>query len=129
MISLWQQPQNLIGWCMLKYHQLICKHKLEKITVSTSSGNITYYLVKHVNNCGVSLGDYIFLDRDRSISLNDVRHEYGHQLQSRKLGPLYLLLIGLPSIIGNLLHRYFKFNYYKQPWEKSADKLGDVHRF
>lgn len=26
-----------------------------------------------------------------------IKHEYGHQLQSYILGPLYLLIIGLPS--------------------------------
>ena len=61
-----------------------------------------------------------------------VLHEIGHQKQSKILGWLYLLLVGLPSIIGNLLFRikYVKthFDYYNLPWEKWADKLGGVSR-
>ena len=41
---------------------------------------------------------------------------------------LYLIVIGLPSAVGNLLHRKIKFDYYKQPWEAWADKLGGVKR-
>ena len=47
---------------------------------------------------------------------------------NKKFGPLYLIIIGLPSAIGNLIHRKFKFDYYKQPWEAWADKLGGVKR-
>ena len=129
MISLWQQPQNLIGWLVLQYHRKICKHPIEKIT--NNSLGITYYVVKHVNNCGVSLGDYIFLDSDSSIHEKDVKHEYGHQLQSKRLGWFYLILIGLPSVIGNIYSRIFKKDnrwYYNQPWERNADKLGGVIR-
>ena len=50
---------------------------------------------------------------------------------------MYLIIIGLPSIMGNILNRikykYFKKHYdpdfyYKQPWEAWADKLGGVDR-
>ena len=53
------------------------------------------------------------------------------------LGPLYLIVIGLPSITGNIINRitrmyfrkYYDPNfYYKQPWEAWADRLGGVDR-
>lgn len=77
-------------------------------------------------NFGVSLGKYVILCKKRSF--NDILHEGGHQKQSLYLGWLYLPLIGLPSVIGNLLNRFIPFDYYKQPWEAWADKLGEVHR-
>jgi len=52
----------------------------------------------------------------------------GHQKQSLYLGWLYLIIIGLPSVTGNLLNRVIDFDYYKQPWEAWADKLGGVKR-
>jgi len=52
---------------------------------------------------GISLGAFIFIDTDITKAdapkSNFVNHEYGHSLQSILLGPFYLLIIGLPSII------------------------------
>ena len=127
---IWQLPQNLIGLFMLMWHKKFCKHEIKKIS---NADGIQYYLLKHVNDCGISLGNYIFLDSDRSVSKNAVKHEYGHQLQSKRLGWLYLIIIGIPSAIGNIIYRKTKFkpygDYYKQPWEKWADELGNVNRY
>ena len=122
---LWQLPQNLIGLCIYLFHKYICKHELLKVR---NIDGIEYYYAKHVANCGISLGKYIFLDSDRSLKEKSVRHEYGHQLQSKKYGWLYLIVVGLPSVIGNLIDRYKKIDYYSLPWEKEADKLGGVYR-
>jgi hypothetical protein len=67
-----------------------------------------------------------------------VRHELGHSLQSRYLGPLYLFVVGIPSIYGNLVNRGKHRNwtasekalwYYNRFPENWADKLGGVKRF
>lgn len=127
---IWQLPQNLVGLFMLMWHKKFCKHEIKKIS---NADGIQYYLLKHVNDCGISLGNYIFLDSDRSVSKKAVKHEYGHQLQSKRLGWLYLIIIGIPSVIGNIIYRKTKFkpygDYYKQPWEKWADELGNVNRY
>lgn len=81
-----------------------------------------------MNGSSVSLGQYILVDSDMLVNYRTIAHEHGHQIQSLYLGPLCLVVIGLPSAIGNLLHRKIKFNYYKQPWEAWADKLGGVKR-
>lgn len=75
---------------------------------------------------GVSLGNFIIVARGSES--NTIRHEWGHQRQSLYLGWLYLVVIGLPSVIGNLLNRVIKFDYYRQPWERWADELGGVER-
>jgi hypothetical protein len=89
---------------------------------------------------GVSLGDYIILDYQycgKACSRQMVAHEYGHSKQSLILGWLYLPLVGLPSIVGNIWHRLFHKNwsddqkekwYYSRYPENWADKLGDVTR-
>ncbi len=48
-------------------------------------------------DCGLSLGMFLFVPETEEDFL--LRHEYGHGIQSVLLGPLYLIVIGLPSII------------------------------
>ena len=75
----------------------------------------------------VSLGQFIFLSKGR----DDVRpHEFGHSIQSLILGPLYLLVIGLPSVLWAGLpvcrsvrcrRRMSYFDFYTERW---ADRLS-----
>ena len=44
---------------------------------------------------GVSLGLFIFTDKDGNL----LEHEYSHTVQSLLLGPLYLPIIVLPSLL------------------------------
>lgn len=122
-------PQNIGGLIVLLFN---LKNK-EKCSLS----GITYWKVKHINDCGISLGNYIILDKDTYISETSIKHEHGHQIQSLYFGPIYLIFIGLPSAIGNLIDRYMhkkwsrrkrQLWYYSQPWEAGADKLGKVER-
>lgn len=123
LLYIWQLPQHLIGLSIIAFHKVIRSR-----IIKTRLAGIDYYECKHINDAGISLGDYIFMDSDRYTSRRDIAHEHGHQIQSLYLGPLYLIVIGLPSAVGNLLHRKIKFDYYKQPWEAWADKLGGVKR-
>ena len=79
---------------------------------------------------GISLGRYIIVSQ--FAREETVMHEYGHCLQSRRLGWLYLLVIGLPSIVwAGLYGRVVKSTrngYYKWYTEKWADRLGGVER-
>lgn len=106
----WQLPQLMIGFIITRF--------LEYDSVS----RVWLWNSKS----GVSLGKYICVNR--KCSLNTIRHERGHSKQSLMLGPSYLIIIGLPSLVGNITHRFIKFDYYKQPWERWADKLGGVVR-
>lgn len=94
----------------------------------------------------VSLGMYIFVSdyliskQRRNISAKRltedsfvrriVVHEYGHTIQSLMTGPLYLILIGLPSFLWNRVSQFErmrtekKISYYDVYPEKQADKLG-----
>ena len=109
-----QLPQNLLGLLVI-----LC-------TNAFKSKDGSYWV--GVGNFGVSLGNYIIFGNSYRILQRDIKHEQGHQKQSLYLGWLYLLVIGIPSGIGNLLNRVIKFDYYKQPWEHWADKLGGVKR-
>ena len=128
--EIWQFPQHIIAYVIILIN---CK----SIKLMVSKDGISHYLVNHLFDSAISLGNYIFLDSDGNFSYKTIKHEFGHQKQSLMLGPLYLIIIGLPSIIGNIIdrikHKYFRRHYdpdfyYKQPWEAWADKLGGVVR-
>lgn len=128
---IWQLPQHIVAMGFFITNRKQCE-KREK-------NGITYYLVKHVYDCGISLGNYIFLDSDTIHYYNNAvyNHEYGHSIQSKIFGPLYVIFVGIPSVIGNIVDRiltrynpnhYKTCHYYDQPWEYWADKLGGVDR-
>lgn len=117
----WQLPQNLIGLILVK------STKASRSSILAKGKWYTFYIANYCKGSwGVSLGNYVVFGTIPDIVNN--YHEIGHQKQSKILGWLYLLLIGLPSLIGNILHRFIDFDYYKQPWESWADKLGGVKR-
>lgn len=77
---------------------------------------------------GLSLGLFVFLPEEKKESL--LPHEYGHTLQSLTLGPLYLPVIGLPSVIWARA-KYFQrrrqeknISYYSFYTERWADAWG-----
>lgn len=111
---IWQLPQNLLGLAIIKI--LNCIYYINDSCYFATEPRFS-----------VSLGKYIIFG-DMWPTDDLLNHERGHCKQSMYLGWLYLIVIGLPSAIGNLLHRVFKFDYYKQPWEAWADKLGGVNR-
>lgn len=85
----------------------------------------------------MSLGNYIVFAHNGYADDDSIRHEYGHQIQSRRFGPLYLFIVGIPSFFRNIYDRVAHKNWtyeervewYYGGWpEKQADKYGGVHR-
>ena len=126
LLYIWQLPQNIAGLIMLLIYQ-------REKTYHKLNGRTFYYTTEMIS--GISLGNYIIIKKeDWGVRMC---HEYGHSVDSRKFGPLYLIVIGLPSLLGNIYNKIFHKNwkysdscewYYNQPWEKSADKNGGVNR-
>lgn len=59
-----------------------------------------------------------------------VVHEYGHSIQSLFLGPLYLIVIGIPSLIWANMPHYVKKRASGVPYsafwtERGANRLGE----
>lgn len=115
--------QNLVGLGVFIYSKIRrhCKR------IKTDDG-IVYFEVDNNNPCyGVSLGYWIFLREYYKGDNITFHHEYGHQLQSLLLGPLYLILIGIPSGASNLWNTAKTDEiYYDYPWEKWADRWGGI---
>lgn len=80
---------------------------------------------------GISLGLFIFTpDKEEQWCRQMAVHEYGHTWQSLMLGPFYLAVIGLPSIVWSRSKKCIQMRKDKNlPYstfytEKWADTLG-----
>lgn len=128
---IWELPQNILGVVVfiffgIRRQILGVGFERERLFIKT-------------RRTGVSLGSFVFWttrgERFPHIKNDIKQHEYGHTIQSRMFGPLYLLLVGIPSIsrvIYSLLYyrrhkRHWKgyFNGYPEDW---ADRLGKVRQ-
>lgn len=139
LLFIWQLPQNLLGLLVGLF--LKKKTVVHSVSWQNQYGMDTFEVPDDISVFvspsfpgGVSLGKYVYL---RNEGFKDVKHECGHCKQSLYLGWLYLLVIGLPSALGNLYDRiahkswpYFRSCkwYYNQPWELWADKIYGVNR-
>lgn len=122
LLWIWQVPQNLLGL-------ILCLYYRRKIFISFKYRETMYRFVPELYGGGVSLGANVFVGAYYTTDSALYRHEYGHVRQSRILGPLYLLVIGLPSLLWAMVHRSgWKRSYYWFYTEKWADKLGGVKR-
>ena len=110
LLALWQLPQNLAGVAVL----LLSRPARATIEVKNA-----VVFVK-VRKFAVTLGQFVFwTDQDLVMvpTLHDnQQHEYGHTVQSRWLGPMYLPVVGLPSLLRNAYAAYY-FYRYKTRWE------------
>ena len=120
----WCLPQTLVGLIV----KLIFKGK--KITHFYYEDFTDIYSY----NCGlgsISLGKYVLLCRSHMYNKSVIKHELGHRVQSFILGPLYLIVIGLPSLIWagcfekyRSRHKVSYYDFYTEAW---ANKIAKVH--
>lgn len=126
MKSTWELPQNIVGSIV---------KKVSKAKFCTTYKDANVYTWKMM--AGLSLGKYIFTPfeekhMNRMSVQNHIKHEYGHCIQSKTLGWLYLFVIAIPSIIWAGCFNWYRektgTSYYDFYTESSADKLGGVNR-
>ena len=117
---LWQFPQNLLAICI---EGILCEVAYRGDMVGGNTMIYNYVLPT------MSLGNYIFVDT--MSSQKSIQHEFGHSKQSDILGPLYLIVIGIPSLLHNIVHYLcskigIKWNYYSFYTESWANKLVGI---
>ena len=92
-----------------------------------------YAYVTYWNRSGsMAIGMFIFLEKGMEAAEEKriLYHEYGHTFQSALLGPLYLLIIALPSLAWANLSFFSTYrlrkdrSYYSFYPEKWADAIG-----
>lgn len=78
----------------------------------------------------VTLGMFVFCDQACFYDEEVVKHENGHAIQNIILGPLFLFVIGIPSIVHAALHSKVckDANYYHFYTEQWASRLGGSSR-
>jgi hypothetical protein len=128
-LFIWELQQNLLG--LLVYASFKIQKKILNVELED------HHFVFETQKTGVSLGWFIFWisNGNRFPHLkNDCRmHEFGHSKQSTMLGPVYLFVVGIPSLLRVIYGKwYYKKNsirwknYYSAFPENWADKLGSV---
>ena len=127
LLWIYQLPQHLLGLILLLFLKALgIVEKNLKWKEAT-----LYKVYSGPFHWGVSLGFFIFLTDFFIGDTTTIKHEYGHTRQSMILGPLYLIVVGIPSFIRATI--WFVFNlksadYYKGYPENWADRLGKVVR-
>lgn len=131
LLLIWELPQNILGALLFIFFAVFSDSiilddddSLEMYSPmmrgAISLGIFRVYAYKYLGNGA------------RYVELVRKHEKEGHRKQSKMLGPLYLIVIGLPSLIWAALHSYVKrlgtVDYYSFYTEKWADRLAGVKR-
>ncbi len=103
----WGIIQNVVGFCIFLAN-------IERMHFRYGSAVVT---VRRSRRGSPGLGIFIFITKSAMYSEHrdfTLMHEYGHTLQSIILGPLFLPVVGLPSLLWAGLPVFRKYR------EKSA---------
>lgn len=123
-LFIWQLPQHIVAIIYFGYLVMMCKD------LGVDSRYKQAIVIPCVMRGAVTLGNYVFVGLNSEYK-KIVKHELGHTIQSKILGPLYLIVIGIPSITYCGLRRLFpslrKKNYYDFYTEKWANNLSEKY--
>ncbi len=129
LLYIWQLPQNIAGLIMRANIMSNGGRKYcSQIKVNGKEKDVWFTYFPPFPG-GITLGEYIILGG--RFDEDDVRHEYGHVRQSRMLGWLYLIVIGLPSLWHAVWHDklWLRSREYAHFWtERWAEWLGEVKK-
>jgi hypothetical protein len=95
---IWEQPQTLLGFLVAHWSNLF--RRIDAVTYREN----TVLLEGSGYKGSISFGTFILLYPKHGPKEDDLlwRHEFGHTLQSRLSGPLFLFKYGIPSLLtGN----------------------------
>ena len=123
-LFIWQLPQHIVAIIYFGYLVMMCKD------LGIDSRYKQAIVIPCIMRGAVTLGNYVFVGLNSDYR-ETVKHELGHTIQSKILGPLYLIVIGIPSITYCGLRRLFpslrKKNYYDFYTEKWANNLSEKY--
>ena len=128
---IWGFPQYLLGFIIFFINRTCVQFNFKYAHVTM--WNKPY---------SMSLGKFIFLTNNPYPYVDDnntienvyqkiMVHEYGHSIQSLILGPLYLIVIGIPSYtwgsipLISMWRKKHNISYFDIYCEKNANTLGE----
>lgn len=117
LLAVWQLPQYIVALAMWPF-----------------LGKKTKLAERHFNACymgekmsgGISLGPIAYVSKASARRPEVICHELdGHTVQSKILGPLYLIIIGIPSIL-NAAFDFTKcyYDFYPEKWANKCAGLN-----
>ena len=125
---LWQLPQNLLGLLMVHIYGWVVPIDWMGDSRYRRLPSSLIFLTVRIQG-GISLGRYVILNRRSYLDVRSVQHERGHSIQSMILGPLYLIIVGLPSLLWAAWWNEGRgVSYYWFYTERWADRLGGIER-
>lgn len=110
LLFVWQLPQNIIALIMLPFLGKINFMSYKKFCFAFKCSKMSG---------GISLGNFAYLDDTLSRNQASVMHEQeGHSVDSKIWGPLYLFIIGIPSIMWAWFGPDYicYYNFYTEKW-------------
>jgi hypothetical protein len=131
-LLVWELPQNVLGAAAFGL-------RLATGSVARARFERERIMVEIDGDAAVSLGLFVFFTTHDTgyvpAGPENRDHEYGHSIQSRWLGPLYLPIVGVPSVMRVLYAFAYRHvvgrrwcGYYDGFPERWADELGGVDR-
>ena len=118
----WELPQTILGY--LSAHVLNFSGKLASVAPFESE----VVLGGRYSGGSFSLGTFVFMAGSGQPDWRDhlFVHEFGHTRQSRLTGPLYLFLIGLPSVLSFYAERLRWGDHRLRWYETWANRMGGM---
>ncbi len=127
-LYIWQLPQNLLGLLLLAIYGRVIPIDFRGDGWRSRLPSSMFYFIEGSPG-GISLGRYILVSGRNFTDSKVWYHERGHSIQSMILGPLYLFVVGLPSLLwAAWWNPKRSMDYYWFYTESLADKLGGVER-
>ena len=115
---IWQLPQNIIAIIMLPF--------IGKLSLIKYDCYCFAFKAKRMSG-SISLGSFIFLCESHAKKDTIVAHEFGHVWWSHAFGPLYLISIGIPSIMWAAFRNSEKHPcYYSFYTERIANEKANL---
>jgi len=130
--AIWELPQNALGAANFAISGVL--GRVER--VARDRGRV---MIELRSGAAVSLGAFVFWTRHDNpwvpVGEENRDHEFGHSIQSRLLGPLYLPFVGVPSSARAMYAVAYRVvrgkrwaHYYDGYPESWADRLGGADR-
>lgn len=107
----WGAPQSILGVALGSIAVLLGAD----VSLEPAMGakvELPGYMKISGRSFGFSLGPVVF----GSPGSNHWSHEFGHTWQSRALGPFYLLVAAIPSLINSFIHPNDQSDFYTEEW-------------
>lgn len=117
-LFIWQLPQNIIAIIMMPF--------IGKLSLIKYDKNCFAFKATKMSG-SISLGSFIFLCEIHAKEETSIAHEFGHVWWSHAFGPLYLITIGIPSIMWAAFRNNEKHPcYYSFYTEKIANDKANL---